>query len=198
MSLRGSIIVVVALLPSPATAHVAIPGIGSAYAAFAHATTEPPAALALLALGLLAGMHGAAGLMHLFPAFLLALLVGVATTLLFGVVVDPELPLLYVALGCGLYTAGGFPLPATAAIAIGAFAGAVFGIFSAPAPASWSTQAYFISGGLTGASFALIWLAAAVAMLRARWPMHWVSIGLRIVASWIAAIAALMAALAAR
>jgi hypothetical protein len=190
--------VLAALLPTPVLAHTTIPGIGSFSAAFAHVTMEPPAALALLGLGLLAGMHDAATLKWTWAAFLAAMAAGVALTLVIGVIADPELPLLLVALVSGVATASGLGLPKVAAGAVGVLAGAVFGTFATPAPASWSTQAYFVSGGIIGANFALIWIASAVAMARERWPVQVVFIGLRVAASWVAAIAALLAALATR
>lgn len=186
------------MLPLPALAHAPTAGIGGAYAAFTHTLTEPPAPLALLGLGLLLGLHGAETFKWTWLAFFAAMSAGVGTTVALKVFLDPEVPLVLIALVSALLAASGFALPHLAAIGLGGLAGFVFGVFIAPSPASWSTQAYTVCGGLLAANIALLYIVSAVDTIRERWPMTWITIGLRVIASWIAAISALMLALSIR
>ncbi|MGE0626870.1 MAG: HupE/UreJ family protein [Hyphomicrobiaceae bacterium] len=182
-------------LPTPVWAHTLVPGIGGAYAAFAHTVTEPPAPFALLALGLLFGVHGASVFKWAWLSFFAAMIVGVVSTLAIRVVVDPELPLVLVALTAGLLAAAALPLPVQAAAGLGSIAGYFFGVFGTPAPASWSTTAYFVTGAMAGANLTLVFVVAGVEMIRQQWQQKWIAIGFRVIASWIAAISVLMLAL---
>jgi hypothetical protein len=196
--LRAATAFIALLSPEPALAHTTIPGVNFAYAALVHALFAPPAPLVLLGFGLLLGMHGAKALGWAWTAFFLAMVAGVAVTLSIRVFIDPELPMLLIALVAALWAGSGMPLPRSAAAIVGAVAGYVFGVFIAPSPASWSTQAHAIAGGLIGANFALVFIVAAVDTVRKRWAMRWVTVGLRVAASWIAAISVLMAAFSVR
>jgi HupE / UreJ protein len=196
--LRPIAIICLLFLPAPACAHANIPGIGGFYAAFWHTISEQPAPLILLGLGLLVGLHGTEAFRWAWIAFFLAMLGGLIGILGFGIYVDPELPLLLLALITALYTAGALPLPNPAAAVIGALSGYFFGVFIAPEVASWSTQAYAIAGGLIAANFAFLFIVSAIDTIRTQWQMPWVTVGLRVIASWIAAIAVLMVALSAR
>jgi hypothetical protein len=197
-ALTATAVLIMSLSPVPAIAHATIPGLNVAYAALFHALTAAPAPLALLGLGLLLGMHGAQVLKWAWAAFFLAMIAGVGGTLILRAFVDPELPMLAIALAAALWAASALPLHGAVAALAGAIAGYAFGIFIAPSPASLSTQAHAVVGGLIGANFALVFVVAAVDTIRKRWTMPWVTIGLRVLAAWIAAIAALMAALSAR
>jgi hypothetical protein len=195
---RAAAALLVVLLPYPAWAHAAIPGIGGAYAAFWHTLTELPAPLTLIGLGLLLGLHGTDALKWAWGAFFFMTIVGLALAMGIGIFIDPELPMLLIALFAGLYAASGLRLTAALATVLGAFGGYFLGVFIAPSPASWPTRAYAIAGGLIAANFALVFLVAAVESVRTRWQLPWITIALRVVASWIAAIAALVTALSIR
>lgn len=53
-------------------------------------------------------------------------------------------------------------------------------------------------GALIAVNFSLVFVVAAVETVRERWKMPWVTIGLQVIASWIAAIAALITVLSIR
>jgi len=216
MNPLAAVAVLVALsLAGPAWAHPALPGIGGAYAAFTHAITEPPAPLALLGLGLLVGINGAGSVRWACGSFFAATLGGLAATLALDVDTNPELPLVLVALTTGILTASGLPVANAAVTVLGLLTGSLFGVFAAPEPAATATIAYSSSGQLTvarddlpwstllwsssgavlGANLALVFVASAVDSIRKHWPRLWLIVGMRVLASWVAAIAALMAAL---
>ena len=145
MRLRRSAVIIAAkatvliIMPAGAVlAHAPVPGPRGAYAAFVHTLTEPPAILALLGLGLLIGTHGLDALKWAWSGFILAMIAGLTGFWAFGLVINPELPLLAVALAAGGLVAAALPLATWAAGGLGAIAGGFLGIFIAPIPASWS------------------------------------------------------------
>lgn len=186
------------VLPLPAYAHVTSPGLAGAYAALLHAVTEPPAPIALIGLGLLLGLNGAEALKWAWPAFALAMTGAMALMVTVRVYVDPQVPLLALALGCGLATAAGLRLPAVLAAGIGAAGGYFIGVLSAPAPASLTTTLYSMTGALIGANLALVFGVAVIDMARQQWPQPWLVTGVRALGSWVAAIGAMLLALSLR
>jgi hypothetical protein len=178
-----------------ARAHVTVPGLPAAYAGFLHALTEPPSPLAIAGLGLLLGLQGPEGLRWSWPAFAVSMLAGMAAMLARLPFLDPRVPLVVLPLLCGLTAAAGIRVTGPVAASMGLAAGYFLGVVSAPPPASWVTTLYAVSGALLGANFALIFIVAAVDLARQRWPGPWLSVGLRIIASWIAAISLLLLAL---
>ncbi len=189
---------VAAALPHPASAHVASPDLAGAYAALLHTVTEPPAPIALIGLSLLLGLNGAEAMRQAWPPFIAAMAAAMVLIMTLRVYVDPQVPLLVLALGCGLATASGLRLPAAPAAAMGAACGYFLGVLSAPAPASLTTTLYSVAGALIGANLALVFGVAVVDMARQQWPQPWLTIGVRTLGSWVAAISALLLALAVR
>ena len=59
----------------------------------------------------------------------------------------------------------------------------------------WSTLLLSSAGAMLGANLALVLIASGVDTMRKQWSKPWIIIGLRVIASWNAAIAALMGAL---
>lgn len=208
-------VLVIPYLPTPAWAHSASPGIGGTFAAFAHVITEPPAPLALLGLGLIVGMRRTQSLKWACGLFLVAMLAGLAAALTHTVGTDPELPLVLLAFITGILAASGMPLPNAAASGLLFLAGYFFGVFGTPEPAAsatigsssngevivapeqlpWSTLLLSSVGAVLGANFALVLIAAGVNVIHKQCSRPWVIIGLRVIGSWNAAIAALLTAL---
>lgn len=179
----------------PGQAHTAAPGLGGFTSAMVHAVTESPAPLVLMALGLLLGSADEKTLASGFVVFAVAMLLALAVTLTAGVLVDQTVPLLVLALVAGLSTASALPLPPLVPKALACAAGAFFGVLATPDPAPLVTVAYAVAGGLVAACWTLMCIAAAVFMARQRWDAPWLKIGLRVLGSWIGAIALLLLAL---
>ena len=186
------------LVPGVTFAHGLTPGPQGVYFAFFHTLLEMPAPLMLLATGLVIGLNGAKALEVALPLHIVGMAIGLTAILHFRVFVDPELPLLAVAVISGLWAALSAPLPWQAAAFLGIVTGYLLGVFIAPGPASWATQAYAIAGGMAAAVLGIICVFAVVMVVRERWMVPWVAIGFRVVASWLAAISALVAALSLR
>lgn len=183
------------LASDPGQAHTAAPGLGGFTSAMVHAVTESPAPLVLIALGVLLGSVDEKTLASGFVAFAAAMLLALAVTLMVGVLVDQTVPLLVLALVAGLSTASALPVPPTVTKALACAAGAFFGVLATPDPAPLVVIAYAVAGGLVAACWALMCIAAAVFMARQRWNAPWLKIGLRVLGSWIGAIALLLLAL---
>lgn len=193
---RSAAVLLFCLVPRPAWAHAFEPGIGGGYAAFIHTLTEMPAPLTLVSLGLLWGMHGAAGVKWAWAAFLTMMVAAMGLYMGYGIVIDPIFPMLLLAMVAGLYAASGLPLAPTMAVGFAAIGGYLLGIFITPPPAPLLTVTYAIAGGVVAANFIVVLTAIAVDVVRTRWPTPQVAIAIRVIASWITAIAALMVSLA--
>ena len=154
-----------------------------------------PAPLTLISLGLLVGLHGAKLLRFAWPAFFCAMLVGLAVSMGFDVFVDPALPMLWLALFAGVYAASGISLAPSGACGLAGLCGFFTGLFISSTAAPWLTQVYGIAGRVISANLTLVVVAGVIGYVRTRWSYIWVLIGLRIIASWLAAIAAIMTAL---
>jgi hypothetical protein len=196
--MRLSALLAVALLAtvsSPAMAHGTAPGLWGTYEAFLHTATEPLVLLSVLALGILAGAT--------WPQQIKLSLIGHVTGLIAGLAISPpkailffsDLLLLSVTLVASLLVVVGAKPPLRWIVCQSAVAGYFIGVFSAPAPASSSTQ-IFMSFGICGsASLSFLFIAFSIGWVCRRWSSVAIVIGPRIVASWIAAIAALYFAL---
>lgn len=194
-ALRAIVAVGAVTLSSPAFALGLTPGPVGIYFAFLHFLSEMPVPLTLITLGLLLGLNGHQAFRWAWPSLMLAMPVGLVGILEFRIFIYPESPLLLLTIVVGLWAASGIVVPAYAAAIISLCVGYFLGVFIAPAPASWSTQAYAIVGGLLAVNFVVICVFLIVELIRTWWDMPWIGIALRVVASWLTAIAALVAAL---
>ena len=138
----GAVVVFGALVASgPAFAHGLTPGTRGIYVAFLHTLSEMPIPFALVALGLLLGLNGLVALKWAWPAIMLGIVVGIVGLMVFRVFIDPEWPLLLLTFIAAAWAASGIGLPSSAAAIAGCCVGYLLGVFIAPGPASWSTQA---------------------------------------------------------
>lgn len=176
-----------ALAPIPAHAHLVTTGLGPFYDGISHLALTPEDLLPALALGLLAGLRGAAHgrrAMFVLPVgWLLGGLVGLAA----NASLSPALATVSFLVVGGLVAADAkLPLPATTGLA------AAFGLFHGLLNGGALGQARLGALGLAGivvAVFVLVALAAGfVAPLRAAWAR----VAVRVAGSWIAAIGVLM------
>lgn len=183
------------IVPDAALAHNASPGLGGFTGGMIHAVTEMPAPLALAGLGLLLGLLDEHAMARCFFAFAAAMLAGLTATLVSGSSVPHQTAMLLVTLAAAATVASGLRRPGLLAPLLALAGGICFGILATPDPAPLTTLAYAITGGVMAACWALIAVSAAVYLARQRYTASWFPIGLRIAASWIVAISALMLAL---
>jgi urease accessory protein len=173
---------------SPAHAHLMNTGFGPFYDGLTHLFVTPEDLLPVIALALLAGLHGprfARIVLFVLPA---ALLAGSLLGLLVAPHVTMPVATAAVTIAVGAMVAAGRPLPlalvAGFAGALGLFAGALGGIDLATAHSTPLGAA-----GVTAALFVVVsLLAGQVASVRA----PWARVAVQVVGSWIAAIGLFM------
>ena len=182
------LLIVFGLFPRAAHAHLVTTGFGGFYDGLAHFLITPVDLLAVISLGLLAGLTGAAAsrgaLVWLAPAWLIGGLVGMwavsggswplATTLSFGLVgllvaLDRRLPQQFVVVSACL---------------VGLLHGYVNGATMASANMDWLA--------LTGATVAVFVLVTILSAVVVSLRVPWQRIVVRVGGSWIAAIGILM------
>lgn len=105
------------------------------------------------------------------------------------------MPILLLTFIVALWVASNVRVTRYTATILGLSIGYFIGIFVAPAPASWSMQVNAVSGGLIGIRIAVPGTYALVSSITERWTSDWINVAFRVVASWLAAIAAMTAAL---
>ncbi|MEO1608976.1 MAG: hypothetical protein AAFR90_06440 [Pseudomonadota bacterium] len=179
----------------PAFAHGLTPGPIGIYFAALHTLTEMPMPLVLISVGLLLGLNKDVPIRQTWLFLILGIAGGLTGILAWRVYIHPILPLLSLTVIAALWAASGVQLPRSAATVIAVMTGYFAGVFFAPAPALWSMQAYAIAGGAIGTCLGLLATYFTVALITGRWNFFWIKLSLRIVASWIAAIAAMVIAL---
>jgi urease accessory protein len=177
--------------PTAAQAHVVIEGIGGFPGGLLHPLLVPAHALALIALGLLAGTFAARTQILLLAVFAAAALAAFGLITLAYSAMQAETLILCVGAAIGLLLAANLPPPApAAAIAAATLSGAViFDSVPAVLTASETAQA------LAGTTLSAIALVAATALISRALPPAVTQIGIRIAGSWIAASAIMVLAL---
>jgi urease accessory protein len=175
-------------VPSRAHAHLLSTGFGPFYDGLAHLFVTPDDLLPVIALGLLAGLHGP----RCGRAVLFTLPVSWLGGTLLGLLLAPHVALAaamaVVTVALGGMVAAGRPLPLALivgfAVALGLLAGGLDGIELAAARSSPLGAA-----GVTTALFVLVsLLAGQVGAVRAMWAR----VAVQVAGSWIAAIGLLM------
>jgi urease accessory protein len=176
---------------TPAHAHDAVRGIGGFQGGLLHPFLVPAHALALVSLGLMmsrAAPRHRAGLLAVFAG---SLVVGVILIVAAFAVFYAAYAVLGVAAVAGLLVAVGRPLPALASGPLTAISGLAIELDSVPQEISMLATFLALVGTLIGA----VLIVAVVAELAARLRRDWQRIGVRVVGSWIAAVAILVLAL---
>lgn len=180
------------LSPMAALAHSPIKGLDNFYAGLLHPVFVPAHLLAALALGVLCGQRGARGLQAAVITYLVAILAGLAASLL-PVRPDVELPLLLAAATTGALVALDRPLPLPVYVLLAAALGLMLGIDSAQDQLGGRGRLAALLGTLV-AAYLLALYAMMLAEFLGRRP--WQRIVLRILGSWAAASALLVLSLA--
>jgi urease accessory protein len=175
-------------VPSLAHAHLTSTGVGPFYDGLTHLFVTPEDLLPVIALALLAGLHGPRFGRIVLLALPAAWLAGSLLGLLVGAQVTMPVATAAVTIALGAMVAAGRPLPlglvACSAVALGLSAGALTGIDLATAHSSPLGAA-----GVTAALFVVVSLfAGQVAAVRA----SWARVAVQVAGSWIAAIGLFM------
>ena len=177
--------------PTPALAHMPVPGIEGFYLGLAHPFATPSHALLLLALGVLAGGFETERIQGFLGAFFLGMLTGL---LEFGgkfVLHETMLATAVAASALAALAPAGFWMPAISATALGGF---LLGVMTRD-PGDIQDQLTVIAGTIVGANLGLLFFAAGLDWVREKAPWHWVMVAIRIAAAWISAISLLLFAL---
>jgi hydrogenase/urease accessory protein HupE len=182
------VVFAVVMCAAPAEAHLNSTGMGPIYDGLMHFLTSPEDLVPVLALALLAGLHGAAygrrALFTLPAAWLLGGLIGLSTA---AANAHPILAAAWFLLLGGLLAADA-KLSLRVTTALSALFGLYHGYLNGTGMGQSASAAVALAG-LVFAVFVLIALAAAfVVRLRARWAR----IAVRVAGSWIAASGLLM------
>lgn len=190
--LRTSLLVLaLSFLPSLARAHTPIEGVGFFYGGMLHPLVIPAHLLLLVGAGLWIGQQGIRHIEVGLPAFVAGLALGLPCAGLGYVTFIPAPFLVAPAALAGLWVASAWPLPREA-IGVGALAaGLLIGLDSAPGTAEGRDALFMLIGVALGAGFLLIHELALVEFFRRPWQR----IAVRVLGSWVAAIALMVLAL---
>lgn len=184
-----------AFLPGMASAHAFTAG-ADLYGQFTEgvgvAMSAPELALALVPLGLFAGLNRTEGMLAIWPAFILAWLIGMPLGSFIGAWIIPVTLALGVACGvvCAFLPRAPLAVLVGAAGVIGLGVGAAsfqgHGLFELP---------FYIHFGLFfGANLLVACVAGLAKVLRERFPAFWMDVALRSAASWAGAVALMVLA----
>jgi urease accessory protein len=177
--------------PEHAFAHAPVQGIGGFYGGLLHPLLVPAQALALFALGLLAGQQEPRRRKIIMMLFAAALVAGIAAIVAAIAVTEATAVLYALAALSGILVALARPLPIIVSGAIALVTGAAIAFDSVPDEISMSASLLALAGTGIGA-FLLMMLVADVSAAGTR---AWQRIAVRILGSWTAASAALVLAL---
>lgn len=172
---------------APANAHLVSTGLGPFYDGLGHLAVTPEDVLAVVAVGLLAGLrgkeHGRAAMLVLPTAWLAGGWLGVA-------LVPPAAPAVAVSslLVLGVLVAVDRHWPRPATVALAAIVGLAHGYLGGGALAASPGGGLGVLGSVTGVFLLVTGCAAAVVGQQA----PWTRIAVRVAGSWIAAVGLLM------
>lgn len=183
------------ILPATAWAHSPIEGLGDFFNGILHPVFVPAHLLLVLALGLLIGQHGVQTSLKAIWAYLLGVSMGAVAAGAGASLPDPamqELAVLAMAMGVALLVVlavrMGIPLLAL----LGLIAGGFLGLDSVQAELDGTARHVALFGSVVSLYLLLLYPMA----LAERFDVHpWLRVGIRIIASWIAASALLVLAL---
>jgi len=188
---RAAICAALLLLPPvSASAHVVIPDIGGFPGGALHPILVLSHALALIALGLLAGMQRLPIRLLLIGYFVAGMIAAFALVSLAFASDRAEFAVLMLAVVTGLVLAAMPRVPTAIAGMISATGGAILIDSVPPVPSVTETVL-----ALSGTALAATALVALVAFASAALPAFWQRYGVRVAGSWIAASAILVLAL---
>lgn len=175
-----------------ASAHAPTEGLSTFYAYFLHPVSVPAHALLIIATALLLGRSGGSAVQWGLAGMSLGLCAGVGLVAGGAAVATDQRLLLALALATGAAVAVDFTLAMVGALVLAAIVGAVVLLDSEVA--SPTTRQGFLAGA--GIVCGVLYTTIVVAGLTVGLTQRWQRIGMRIVGSWIAAIALLVLSVA--
>ena len=191
-----SVGIVFLLQPTSAEAHTAIKGAGEFVSGFLHPFLTPTHLLVLLSLGLLLGQRLPLRLQWPLAVFASFAAVGLSTTAAHVVAGVPQPVLIALGLCVGGLVVLAVPLPTWVRLVACAVAGLVLGLDSGADP---GIKGVVAARMLLATWVSLLFCVGDIAFYSARLPPYrWVQTGIRVVGSWIVAIALLMLAFSLR
>ena len=182
--------------PSPAAAHVFDPGAdlwGQILSAALVPPSDPALLLALLPLGLTLGIWRTDGLSRVWPALAVGLAAGAAAAPLAGLSI--AFTAILTGLAVALLGAAALAWPTWLMAAVSAATGLVAGMTALEGHAPGALPVTIYLGILMGALVTVAAPFLLVSATRDLVPAPWLTIGWRVAASWLAAIALMLAAL---
>jgi len=183
-------------LPLPvALAHGSFAGPPGFSSGLLHPLFSPAHLLALVAIALLSGQHGMGRLKRTLAPFGMALLLGLALTLTAINNLPASRPLLVLAGASAILVVLKRPLPSWLTSALAFATAFLVGADSGVAAQSRPLVATTLSGTAITVLALYLYLTAVTAIIHSDRP-EWMQIGVRVVGSWIIAIAALILSLA--
>ncbi len=193
MRIRG--LATLLLLPGAAWAHSPIKGLGDLGNGILHPLFVPAHLLLVIALGLLLGQQGVRANIVAVWAYLCGLMVGLIMAWQGGVLKDvglQELAVLATAVVVALWVVIAVPLPRWVLAVLGGWAGMILGLDSLQAELVGRARVAALFGSGVSLYLLLLYPMALAERLGHR---HWQRVGVRVIASWIAASALLVLAL---
>lgn len=184
------------LIPAILPAHLPAPGLEGFNVGLFHPFSEADQFLAIAAIGLFYGQQRRAAVARSWWAFPAGVGMGTLACLSLGRPDGTSLLLFVLALLAGCLVALAPPrLPAAGIAGLGLLVGVGAGLAAAPDPGPVQDTAVTAAGAVVGVNAIALYGfgAASWACDKTRWP--WLAIGVRVVGSWIIAIAFLMIAL---
>jgi urease accessory protein len=177
--------------PGTAFAHSSVQGFDHFLHGFIHPVFVATHLLLLIALGLFYGQQGVRACLIAIKAFLLSAAIGLAASW-FSIEVKVDSLILGEAVIIGLLVATRPSLHWVWCSGLGVAAGILLGLDSTQAILSAMDRLVVLFGTLVGISLLLLYSVAFANYFNSK---HWQRIGIRIIGSWISAIALLMLAL---
>ncbi|MBL8328473.1 MAG: HupE/UreJ family protein [Rubrivivax sp.] len=191
---RGALVAAALAAAAPAAqAHSPIEGMGPFASGLLHPLVEPALLVSLAALGLLLGQAArgrVASVQRALLVFALALLAGLAAHRVAG---DPDLTRGLLLLGglIGVIVATAARLPAAVLLSVAAVVGLAAGLGSGPSGVQGQTYWVMLCGTALGTLLLPAWVMAVVSPMR----RAWMQIAVRVLGSWLAAVALLVLSL---
>ena len=183
------------LLPGLASAHSPIKGLGDLYNGLLHPLFVPAHLLLVIALGLLLGQQGVRRNLAAVLAYIAGLVAGLILAwrgLVLHDAASQELSVLAAAVAAGLLAVIAWRLPVGMLAALALLAGVLLGLDSGQLELMGRARAVALFG--SGVSLYLL-LLYPMSLAESAGRRHWLSVGVRVVASWITASALLVLAL---
>ena len=194
--LAASVAAGIGLTAMPAAAHAPVPGIEGFYTGIIHPLSTAGQILLLLAIGIAAGQYPRPRASLALGTFVAAVLAGIIAGQIYG----PQDSAETVAVFLAAFTSACAALAPRNLLAVVIFssaaAGVTIGVISTPDPGELRATIFTVSGSLVGATLAAVYLGGALIWLHDQVTADWFRIGVRVIAAWVAAASALMAALA--